>query len=97
MTRYANGYTDVRSGESYGRSAVPSPRPGYGEGGAKGTGGTAGARHREKQYHADGSPAGSRWVIDGERGPTGLTAPPGASLCITISEVRFGPRRGYGF
>ena len=27
MTRYANGYTDVRSGESYGRSAVPNPRP----------------------------------------------------------------------
>lgn len=81
--RYANGYTDVRSGESYGRSAVPVPRPGYGEGGAKGTGGTAGARHKEKQYRPDGSPAGSRWVIDVEPGE-GSSGSNGSAGCVIV-------------
>ena len=81
--RYANGYTDVRSGESYGRSAVPAPRPGYGEGGAKGTGGTAGARHKEKQYRPDGSPAGSRWVIDVEPGE-GSSGSNGSAGCVIV-------------
>lgn len=81
--RYTNGYTDVRSGESYGRSAVPNPRPGYGEGGAKGTGGTAGARHREKQYRPDGSPAGSRWVIDVEPGE-GTNGSNGSAGCVIV-------------
>ena len=81
--RYANGYTDVRSGESYGRSAVPNPRPGYGEGGAKGTGGTPGARHKEKQYRPDGSPAGSRWVIDVEPGE-GTNGSNGSAGCVIV-------------
>ena len=81
--RYANGYTDLRSGESYGRSAVPNPRPGYGEGGAKGTGGTPGARHKEKQYRPDGSPAGSRWVIDVEPGE-GTNGSNGSAGCVIV-------------
>ena len=81
--RYANGYTDVRSGESYGRSAVPNPRPSYGEGGAKGTGGTPGARHKEKQYRPDGSPAGSRWVIDVEPGE-GTNGSNGSAGCVIV-------------
>lgn len=81
--RYTNGYTDVRSGESYGRSAVPNPRPGYGEGGAKGTGGTPGARHKEKQYRPDGSPAGSRWVIDVEPGE-GTNGSNGSAGCVVV-------------
>ena len=37
--RYTNGYTDVRSGESYGRSGVKNPLPGSGNGGIRGIGG----------------------------------------------------------
>lgn len=48
MTRYANGYTDVRSGESYGRNGVKNPIPGSGNGGIRGIGGVKGNTHKEK-------------------------------------------------
>ena len=62
--RYDNGYTDVQSGDSYARTGVEAPLTGSGDGGAGGIGGDQGQRHREAQFHLDGSPAGKRWVID---------------------------------
>lgn len=45
--RYDNGYTDVRSGSSYGRSGVKAPKPGSGDGGIRGIGGVKGNKHTE--------------------------------------------------
>ena len=81
--RYENGYTDVASGDSFARTGVAKPRPGTGDGGAGGKGGEQGRRHKEKQYHPDGSPAGSRWVIDAEPG-TGTSGAAGANGCVVV-------------
>ena len=45
--RYANGYTDVQSGDSYARTGVAVPKSGTGDGGAKGVGGVQGHKHEE--------------------------------------------------
>lgn len=81
--RYENGYTDVASGDSFARTGVAKPRPGTGDGGAGGKGGEQGRRHKEKQYHPDGSPAGSRWVIDAEPG-AGTSGAAGANGCVVV-------------
>lgn len=44
---YANGYTDIASGESYGRTGVPLPVDGSGDGGKAGKGGVKGNKHEE--------------------------------------------------
>ena len=56
-TRY-NGYTDIRSGDVYGRDGVQEPLPGSGDGGARGLGGNIGKRHtvKTKLYIGDGDP-----------------------------------------
>lgn len=56
-TRY-NGYTDIRSGDVYGRDGVRLPLDGSGDGGIRGLGGNAGKQHtvRTKLYIGDGDP-----------------------------------------
>lgn len=56
-TRY-NGYTDIRSGDVYGRDGVRLPLDGSGDGGIRGLGGNAGKQHtvRTKLYIGDGNP-----------------------------------------
>ena len=81
--RYPNGYTDIQSGDSFARTGVAVPKSGTGDGGKGGRGGNKGERHKEKQYHPDGSPAGSRWVIDVEPG-TGTSGAIGASGCVVV-------------
>lgn len=56
-TRY-NGYTDIRSGDVYGRDGVQLPLDGSGDGGIRGLGGNAGKQHtvRTKLYIGDGDP-----------------------------------------
>ena len=51
------GYTDIQSGESYGRTGVKKPLPGSGDGGAGGAGGAKGNRHTEtvKDYTVNGT------------------------------------------
>lgn len=44
---YPNGFTDVQSGDSYGRTGVRYPLPGTGDGGAGGNGGVKGNMHTE--------------------------------------------------
>lgn len=52
---YPNGYTDIATGEVYGRSGVSSPKPGSGDGGAGGRGGSAGSWYiRGHWYYDDG-------------------------------------------
>jgi len=43
-------HTDVRSGESFGRSGVKNPIPGSGNGGIRGIGGVKGNTHKEKKW-----------------------------------------------
>lgn len=65
---YPNGYTDVTSGDSFGRTGVSSPVEGSGDGGAGGPGGSAGAGHT---YWSPGLLSGGHyeWVVDVEPGP----------------------------
>ena len=63
---YPLGYSDIASGSSYGRSGVPAPISGSGDGGKGGKGGRAGVRHRETTYDKDGKPTGSHMVVDCE-------------------------------
>lgn len=80
---YPNGYTDVASGESYARTGVRNPLPGYGDGGAGGAGGIKGNQHSEIRYDKDGKPSGSYTVIDnypGEGQPGRL----GVSGCVIV-------------
>ena len=51
--RYPNGYTDVASGDSYGRTGVPDPLPNSGDGGAKGVGGIMGRERTYKEKKVD--------------------------------------------
>lgn len=58
---YPNGFTDVQSGDSYGRTGVMYPLPGTGDGGAKGFGGVKGNRHTEtrRDYTVNGTLPGN--------------------------------------
>lgn len=80
--RYDNGYTDVRSGSSYGRSGVKVPKPGSGDGGIRGIGGVKGNRHLVEKKNADGSTS-SHWKIDNRPG-TGKSGTTGASGCVVV-------------
>lgn len=75
--RFAQGYTDIASGESYGRSGVKAPLAGSGDGGAGGKGGAKGNRHRETDE------TGSHWVVDNKRG-AGKAGSQGALGCVVL-------------
>lgn len=80
--RFANGYTDIASGDSFARTGVAAPESGTGDGGAGGRGGTQGRMHTETWTDEDG---GTHWadVIDAYPGK-GVEGVPGASGCIVI-------------
>ena len=80
--RYDNGYTDVASGDSFARTGVAKPRAGTGDGGAKGTGGIKGNRHRESWTDSEGE-SHSRLVIDNYPGP-GKDGVPGVLGCVVV-------------
>ena len=80
---YENGYTDIASGDSFARTGVSDPKPGTGDGGAKGIGGSQGVRHREINYDSNGNPSGSHMVIDAYPGK-GTAGVSGATGCVVI-------------
>ncbi len=80
--RYENGYTDVASGDSFARTGVKYPRPGTGDGGAKGLGGVKGEREKIKWKDKDGA-SHSYWKVYQEPGP-GQAGTPGALGCVVI-------------
>lgn len=82
-SRYPTGYTDIASGNSYGRTGVRSPIAGSGDGGAGGYGGSAGARHQEDAFDIHGNPIGQMWVVDVQPGP-GQPGVNGATGCAVI-------------
>lgn len=50
---YSNGYTDVATGDVYGRSGVSNPKPGSGDGGKGGSGGNAGSWYNRGVWVTD--------------------------------------------
>ena len=86
MTRYANGYTDVRSGESYGRSGVKNPIPGSGNGGIRGIGGVKGNKHKEKKWKKRRNEDGSYYWEEVEVNEPGPPSPPqrGVHGCVVV-------------
>lgn len=86
---YPVGFTDVGSGSVYGRTGVPLPVSGTGDGARGGAGGTAGAGHIEYyEYTPDGAASsvvnvGSEWVVDAEPGP-GQPGQPGAAGVVIV-------------
>lgn len=83
---YPNGFTDIKSGDSYGRTGVAVPKSGTGDGGVGGRGGIKGNRHTET--HKDSTVSGSDItetveVVDNY--PTsGTKGVAGASGCVVV-------------
>lgn len=80
--RYENGYTDVASGDSFARTGVKYPRPGTGDGGAKGLGGVKGEREKIKWKDESGA-SHSYWKVYQEPG-LGQAGTPGALGCVVV-------------
>lgn len=80
--RYANGYTDVASGDSFARTGVASPLPGSGDGGAAGKAGAKGQRRQETTKNEDGSTT-TRWRVSAYPGK-GTPGKEGAPGCVVV-------------
>lgn len=80
--RYANGYTDVASGDSFARTGVASPLPGSGDGGAAGKAGAQGQRRQETTKNEDGSTT-TRWRVSAYPGK-GTPGKEGATGCVVV-------------
>lgn len=91
---YPNGFTDIQSGDSYGRTGVAVPKSGTGDGGVKGLGGVKGNRHTEtrKDYTVGGTLPGNTSgvyipvtveVIDNYPTP-GTPGVAGATGCVVV-------------
>ena len=85
-SRYPYGYTDIASGDSFGRSGVKKPQDGSGDGGRGGSGGAKGNKHEELVYEntpVGNLPAGYREVIDNKPGK-GKAGSKGALGCVVL-------------
>lgn len=80
--RYANGYTDVASGDSFARTGVAAPLPGSGDGGAAGKAGAQGQRRQETTKNEDGSTT-TRWRVSSYPGK-GTAGKQGAPGCVVV-------------
>lgn len=84
--RYPNGYTDVRSGDSFARTGVSVPESGTGDGGAAGRGGVKGNRREVSHTVTDEEGnTSTEWVtvIDNYpgRGTAGVN---GVAGCVVV-------------
>lgn len=83
---YPNGFTDVQSGDSYGRTGVKYPIHGTGDGGAKGLGGVKGNQHTVtiRGEDEEGNPT-IDWVTVIDNYPTNGTAgTEGVNGCVVV-------------
>lgn len=80
--QYANGYTDVASGDSFARTGVTSPLPGSGDGGAAGKAGAQGRRQWVTKQNEDGSITG-KWKVYSRPG-NGTAGKQGAPGCVVV-------------
>lgn len=83
--RYPLGYTDIASGDSYGRSGVKAPLPGSGDGGKGGKGGGQGYKRTVTVIEDTwlGSLPTTKEVID-KRPSKGTAGKAGATGCVVI-------------
>jgi len=72
--RYSPAYTDIASGNAYGRSGVPAPLDGTSDGGAAGKGGAHGLHEKRDMVDGEGNPAGTYYktVYKPEPGTPGV-------------------------
>ena len=83
---YANGYTDIGSGDSFARAGVSVPLDGSGDGGKGGKGGVKGNKHSEVVYEdtwLGHLPVGTVTVIDNKPGK-GTSGSKGALGCVVL-------------
>ena len=80
--RYANGYTDIASGDSFARTGVAAPLPGSGDGGAAGKAGAQGRRQWVTKQNEDGSITG-KWKVYSRPG-NGTAGKQGAPGCVVV-------------
>lgn len=80
--RYANGYTDIASGDSFARTGVSAPLPGSGDGGAAGKAGAQGRRQWVTKQNENGSITG-KWKVYSRPGK-GTAGKQGASGCVVV-------------
>ena len=83
---YEYGYTDIASGDSFGRTGVSAPLPGSGDGGTAGKGGVKGNQHTETIHGTDdeGNPTVD-WVTVIDNYPSaGTDGVAGASGCVVV-------------
>lgn len=83
--RYANGHTDIASGDSFGRTGVKAPLPCSGDGGAAGKGGAKGNRHKETVMEDTwlGPLPTTKVVVDNYPGK-GTAGSDGATGCVVV-------------
>lgn len=84
--RYPNGYTDVRSGDSFARTGVAVPKSGTGDGGAAGRGGVKGNRREVSRPVTDEEGnISTEWVtvIDNYPGK-GTAGVSGVAGCVVV-------------
>ena len=79
---YPYGFTDVASGNSYGRTGVPKPLAGSGDGGAGGRGGEKGHYRTVIKQNADGTTT-TKTVVDNRPGQ-GRPGAAGATGCVVL-------------
>ena len=66
---YSPSFTDLASGDAYGRTGVAVPKSGTGDGGEGGKGGEAGAGYWEQRFWPDGRPRGWEFRVTKLPGP----------------------------
>lgn len=87
---YPYGFTDIASGDVYGRTGVKSPLPGSGDGGAGGAGGVKGNKHTEI-ITVEKSTRVSTFSTSGD-GSSGSGGPPsggssGGTTTVTVEVI----------
>lgn len=85
--RYSPAFTDITSGDAFGRTGIQAPLPNSSDGGARGAGGIKGNRHRESSTDSEGN-IHSWMVIDnypGE-GQPGIAGASGFALVYWDKE-----------
>lgn len=86
--RYPYGFTDVASGDAFGRTGVPSPAPGSGDGGAGGKAGAPGYGYYETLKNSQGIEYQHLVVVSaGGPGGAGVAGASGAVVIYWDKEV----------
>lgn len=81
---YTPSWTDIASGNAYGRSGVGKPLKGTGDGGVGGKGGTPGSEIKEKRTDEFGNPLPGVIITGGTSPGPGSAGTDGGSGCVIV-------------